>query len=62
MFLISNRLYLNLYRTHVNIILPADNITLSGELEVIKEIYIDQSIILAPEKQLRREFGIIKYL
>lgn len=41
------------YKTS-NIILPADNITLSGELEVIKEIYIDQSIILAPEKQLRQ--------
>lgn len=41
------------YRTS-NIILPADNITLSGDLKVIKEIYIDQSIVLAPEKQLRR--------
>lgn len=38
-----------------NIILPADNITLSGELEIVKEIYIDSSVSLAPEKRLKRD-------
>ena len=36
-----------------NIILPADNITLSGELLVTKEIYVDDSVALAEEKRLK---------
>lgn len=41
------------YRTN-NIILPADNITLDGELDVIKEIFLDDSVSLLNEKKLRK--------
>ena len=39
------------YRTN-NIILTADNITLDGELDVVKEIYVDDSVSLLNEKKL----------
>lgn len=38
-----------------NIILPADNITLSGELVVTKEIYVDDTVTLADEKRLKKD-------
>lgn len=37
-----------------NIILPADNITLSGELVVTKEIYVDDTVTLAEDKRLKK--------
>ncbi|MBQ2942304.1 MAG: N-6 DNA methylase [Clostridia bacterium] len=37
-----------------NIILPADNITLAGELDVVKEIYVDETVSLAEEKRLKQ--------
>ena len=39
------------YKTN-NIILPADNITLDGELDVVKEIFVDDSVSLLNEKKL----------
>lgn len=38
-----------------NIILPADNITLSGELVVTKEIYVDNTVTLADDKRLKKD-------
>ena len=37
-----------------NIILPADNITLAGELDIVKEIYVDETVSLAEEKRLKQ--------
>lgn len=42
------------YRTD-NIILPADNITLFGELLVIKEIFVDETVVLAKDKRLKKD-------
>lgn len=41
------------YRTS-NIILPADNISLSGELTIQKEIFVDETVTLSDEKRLKR--------
>lgn len=41
------------YRTP-NIILPADNITLNGELKIEKEIYVDDTVNLSEEKRLKK--------
>lgn len=41
------------FRTN-NIILPADNITLAGELVVTKEIYVDDTVTLADDKRLKK--------
>ena len=41
------------YRTS-NIILPADNISLSGELTIKKEIFVDETVTLSDEKRLKR--------
>ena len=38
-----------------NIILPADNITLSGELVITKEIYVDDTVSLTDEKRLKKD-------
>ena len=37
-----------------NIILPADNITLNGELKIEKEIYVDDTVALLDEKRLKK--------
>ena len=37
-----------------NIILPADNISLSGELNVQKEIFVDETVTLAEDKRLKK--------
>ena len=37
-----------------NIILPADNITLAGELVITKEIYVDDTVTLADDKRLKK--------
>lgn len=37
-----------------NIILPADNITLYGELRIEKEIFVDDTVILSEEKRLKK--------
>ena len=37
-----------------NIILPADNITLSGELNVQKKIYVDETVMLSIDKKLKK--------
>ena len=42
------------FRTN-NIILPADNISLSGELVVTKEIYVDDTVTLADDKRLKKD-------
>lgn len=42
------------FRTN-NIILPADNITLSGELIVTKEIYVDDTVPLPDDKRLKMD-------
>ena len=42
------------YRTN-KIILPADNITLSGQLVITKEIFVDETVLLADEKRLKEE-------
>lgn len=42
------------YRT-TNIILPADNIMLNGELNVVKEIFLDSTIEIASEKRLKKD-------
>lgn len=42
------------YRTN-NIILPSDNITLSGELNIQKEIYVDETVTLAKDKMLKKD-------
>ena len=42
------------FRTN-NIILPADNITLSGDLEVVKEIFVDETVRLPEEKRLMKD-------
>lgn len=42
------------YRT-TNIILPADNITLAGELLIQKEIFVDDTVTLAEEKKLKKD-------
>ena len=42
------------YRT-TNIILPADNIMLNGELNIIKEIFLDSTIEIASEKRLKKD-------
>ena len=41
------------YRTP-NIILPADNISLSGELTIQKEIFVDDTVTLSDDKRLKR--------
>ena len=41
------------FRT-TNIILPADNITLEGELKVQKEIYVDDTVTLSEDKRLQK--------
>ena len=41
------------YRT-TNIILPADNITLNGELNVVKEIFLDSAIEIVADKRLKK--------
>ncbi|MCD8006650.1 MAG: N-6 DNA methylase [Oscillospiraceae bacterium] len=41
------------YRTR-NIILTADNISLSGELRIQKEIFVDETVILSEEKRLKK--------
>lgn len=38
-----------------NIILPADNITLSGELRITKEIYVDDTVVLSDDKRLKKD-------
>lgn len=38
-----------------NVILPADNITLSGKLEITKKVFVDDTVILAKEKQLKKD-------
>ena len=43
-----------MYRTS-NIILPADNITLSGKLTIRKEIFVDDTVTLSVEKKLRKD-------
>ena len=40
------------YKTN-NIILPADNVTLNGELNVVKEIYVDDTVALTDDKRLK---------
>lgn len=42
------------YRTS-NIILPADNISLSGELTIEKEIFVDETVTLSDDKKLKRD-------
>lgn len=42
------------YRTS-NIILPADNISLSGELTIQKEIFVDETATLSYDKKLKRD-------
>lgn len=37
-----------------NIILPADNIDLSGELIINKEIFVDDSVVLSEDKRLKK--------
>lgn len=41
------------YRTK-NIVLPADNITLDGELNIVKEIFLDTELELSHDKRLRK--------
>jgi len=41
------------FRTE-NVILPADNITLYGELRIEKEIFVDDTVILSEEKRLKK--------
>ena len=41
------------FRT-ANIILPADNITLEGDLKVQKEIYVDDTVTLSNDKRLQK--------
>lgn len=41
------------FRT-ANIILPADNITLEGDLKVQKEIYVDDTVTLSDDKRLQK--------
>lgn len=38
-----------------NVILPSDNITLAGELCIIKEIFVDDSVILSEDKRLKKD-------
>lgn len=38
-----------------NVILPADNITLSGELKIQKEIFVDDTVKLSDEKKLQKD-------
>lgn len=38
-----------------NVILPADNISLDGELNIVKEIYLNQSLNLDASKKLKRD-------
>ncbi len=42
------------YRTN-NIVLSADNITPNGELSIVKEIFLDSSINLDPDKRLQKD-------
>ena len=42
------------YRTD-KIVLPADNITLQGELSVVKEIYLDEATEISGEKRLKKD-------
>lgn len=42
------------YRTP-NIILPADNISLFGELRIQKEIFVDETVTLPDDKRLKRD-------
>lgn len=37
-----------------NIILPADNITLDGELAIYKEIFVDETVNLSDDKRLKK--------
>ncbi len=41
------------FRT-ANIILPADNITLEGDLKVQKEIYVDDTVTISDDKRLQK--------
>lgn len=41
------------YKTS-NIILPADNITLGGELKIVKEIFLDSSVEISVDKKLKK--------
>ena len=41
------------FRTE-NVVLPADNITLYGELRIEKEIFVDDTVILSEEKRLKK--------
>lgn len=38
-----------------NIILPADNITLDGELVISKEIFVDETVNLSDDKRLKKD-------
>lgn len=38
----------------INIILPADNITLDGELAISKEIFVDETVNLSDDKKLKK--------
>lgn len=38
-----------------NIILPADNITLDGELAIAKEIFVDETVNLPEDKKLKKD-------
>ncbi len=42
------------FRT-AHIILPADNITLSGEFNVVKEIFVDDTVVLSKDKRLVKD-------
>lgn len=42
------------YRTS-NVILPADNISLSGELTIQKEIFVDETVNLSDDKRLKKD-------
>ena len=42
------------YRTP-NVILPADNITLSGEFCITKEIFVDDTVTLSEDKRLKKD-------
>lgn len=42
------------YRTP-NVILPSDNITLSGELCITKEIFVDDTVTLSEDKRLKKD-------
>lgn len=43
----------SIYRTD-NVVLTADNITLSGELAIAKEIFVNNKVVLSKDKQLKK--------